>query len=152
MATRESIRIAAALRKVREKREKREREERAEAKRQSKMGYAQNVGDFRPGRDRVERHDGKTFVVDAAEGLYATLEVRSDVMPSDFVERVRALGPERAAKMFEVICQSPFLSEEGRRARMGALLQAGVVRLSFTEVVESQRDTFLRERAVKTGS
>lgn len=141
--------LEAALRKVREKQA---REERAEAKRQSKMGRAQAVGDFRPGLDCVERRDRKTYVVDAAEGLYAPLEVRTDVMPADFVEKVRALGPERAAKMFEVIRQSPFLSEEGRRERMEALLRAGVVRLVFTEVTESSRDAFLRERAARTGT
>ena len=141
--------LATQLRKIREKKA---REERAETKRQSKMGRAQNVGDFRPGLDRVERRAGKTYVVDVAEKLYAPLEVRSDVMPADFVEKVQALGPERAAKMFEVIRQSPFLSEEGRRERMEALLAAGVVHLVFTEVTESPRDAFLRERAARTES
>lgn len=134
--------LEAALCKVREKKA---REDRAEAKRQAKMGRAQNVGDFRPGLDRVERRGAKTFVVDAAENLYAPLEVRSDAMPANFVENVQALGPVRAAKMFDVIRETPFLSEEARRERMEALLRAGVVRLSFTEVDESRGSAARRE-------
>lgn len=106
-------------------------------------GPARNVLDFRPNADAVERRDGKTFVVDT-EGLYAPLEVQSDAMPADFVERVRALGPERAAKMFEAIRTTPFLSVEGKRERLTALLAAGVVTISFTVETEHPRTQLLR--------
>ncbi len=108
-------------------------------------GPARNVLDFRPSADKVERREGKTFVVDT-EQLYAPLEVQSDAMPVDFVERVRALGPERAAKMFEAIRTTPFLSDEGRRERLAALLAAGVVTVSFTVETEHSRERLLRER------
>ncbi len=106
-------------------------------------GPARNVLDFRPSADKVERREGKTFVVDT-EQLYAPLEVQSDAMPADFVERVRALGPERAAKMFEAIRTTPFLSIEGKRERLVALLREGVVQLAFTIEIDSTRKQLLR--------
>ncbi len=108
-------------------------------------GPARNVLDFRPSADKVERREGKTFVVDT-EQLYAPLEVQSDAMPADFVDRVRALAPERAAKMFDAIRTTPFLSAEGRRERLTALLVGGVVTIAFTVETEHPCERLLRER------
>ena len=122
------------------------RRPRAPAKRVRPARPARNVLDFRPGADAVVRADGRTFVVDRG-GLYAPLEVDPDATPPGFVENVRALGPARAARMFEIVRMTPFLSPEGRRERLEALLASGVVRLSFEIVEESARAIPIRSRS-----
>ena len=89
------------------------------AGRQSKLLAAKNIADFRPGIDRVERRGDRTFVVSGAEE-YAPVEVRSDVMPADFAERLRAMSPDVRAKMLEATRTTPFLSPEGRAERLAA--------------------------------
>ena len=96
---------------------------------------AQGINDFRIGIDRVERRDGKAFVVDG-RGFYAPVEFEGDIMPPNFIENLAILSDAHAATMFEAIRLSPYLSHEGKSERMTALLQSGRVRLRFEIVTE----------------
>jgi hypothetical protein len=100
------------------------------ARRKKKTPTALNINDFRPGIDRVERIDGKGFVVDGM-GEYAPVEVADDVMPENFMKNIEALSPNQAALMFEAIFYTFSLSLQGKSERLNALLSSGKVQLRF---------------------
>lgn len=93
-------------------------------RRRKKKGprYAQNIADFRPGLDHVVRLDDGSAVVRDTQGFYADAPVDGDVMGPEFVVNVTALSPERRAKMFYCVRDTPFLSREGREERLRVLM------------------------------
>lgn len=99
---------------------------------------AQGISDFRFGIDRVERRDGKTFVIDG-QGYYAPVEVVGDEMPPNFIENLAGLSDAQVATMFEAIRLSPYISPEGKSERMTAILHSGRVRLTFEVVTRKLR-------------
>lgn len=98
----------------------------------------QGILDFRFGIDRVERRDGKAYVVDGA-GLYAPVEVAGDYMTAEFTANIAKLTELQAATMFEAVRLSPYISREGKQERMTALLTSGKVKLGFHVVAKKQR-------------
>lgn len=95
---------------------------------------ADGLNDFRPGLDRVVRFMGRTFVI-PLDGTYAavevdepSIEVFSEAMPKALADMASRGG---ANVMFQAVQRSPYLSAEGRRERLDALLATGKVTFTF---------------------
>jgi hypothetical protein len=101
------------------------------ARRRKHPLYARNVLDFRPGIDHVVRDGNEAHLVDR-QGIYAPVKVDGDIIDDAMKARIAGYDEETATKMFAVTQQSPFLSPEGRRERLSAILATGKVRLTFT--------------------
>jgi len=80
------------------------------------------LSDFRPGIDRVERRGDRTFVVDSL-GERAPVEVQSDVVIPEIETRLRAQRTQPALRnrAIQAIRQTPFLSPEGKAERLRIL-------------------------------
>jgi hypothetical protein len=77
----------------------------------------QQISDFRPGIDRVDRINGKTFVTDT-EGQRAAVEVRSDVLTPEVKANLLRLPRSRIAECRHITAACPYLSREGRAERL----------------------------------
>jgi len=99
-----------------------------------RLPFAEHLLDFRPRRDLVVRCYGRHFAV-SADGTYAAVEVNEpsievfcEAMPKA-IEAMSRFGGVNA--MFRAVQCSPFLSAEGRRERLDALLATGLVTFTF---------------------
>jgi len=95
---------------------------------------ADGLNDFRPGLDRVVRFMGRTFVI-PVDASYAAVEVDEppvEVFREAMPKALAAMASRGGANvMFQAVQRSPFLSAEGRRERLDALLATGKVTFVF---------------------
>ena len=99
---------------------------------QKRLPLAEYFNDFRPRLDLVVRFFGRHFAV-SADGTYAAVEVLEYPVSvfTDGLALSLLKAPEAANRMFQAVQRSPFLSAEGRRERLDALLATGKVTFVF---------------------
>lgn len=99
---------------------------------QKRLPPAEHLNDFRPRLDLVVRFHGRHFAV-SADGTYAAVEVLEYPVSvfTDGLALSLLKDPAAANRMFQAVQRSPFLSEEGRRERLDALLATGKVTFTF---------------------
>lgn len=99
---------------------------------QKRLPLAEHFNDFRPRLDLVVRFFGRHFAV-SADGTYAAVEVLEYPVSvfTDGIALSLLKAPEAANRMFQAVRRSPFLSADGRRERLDALLATGKVTFVF---------------------
>lgn len=97
-----------------------------------RLPLAEHFNDFRPRLDLVVRFRGRHFAV-SADGTYAAVEVLEYPVSvfTDGLALSLLKDPAAANRMFQAVQRSPFLSAEGRRERLDALLATGKVTFTF---------------------
>ncbi len=81
-----------------------------------KLLTPQQISDFRPGTDRVERRGDKTYVVSGDE--YAPVQVQHDALTPETEANLRKLPPERLEEFRSQTKETPYLSPEGKAERL----------------------------------
>ena len=96
---------------------------------------ASGINDFRPGSDAVVLLNGKPHVV-STDATYAPVPVHEPPIET-FRENAEKLTVEQRTKMLACVLKTPFLTPEGRAARVQLLVELGA-RIAF-EVVPAPR-------------
>lgn len=109
----EDVRAQRAL----EERQAAAEKAKAKPKRQKKLLRPNQISDFRPGIDKVERRGDRTFVVDT-QGQRAPVEVEHDALTPEIEANIRKLPKERIAEYRAQTARTPFLSAEGKAERL----------------------------------
>ncbi len=119
---------------------------------------AEAISDFRPGTDKVVRRGDRCFVVDT-DGLWADVEIQSDVLKPEYEANIDKLSPEQRRRMIEAVVRSPYLSDEGRFERLAALKAfrfevvgmeqpRGMTKAQWQEAVKNQLPMFTEDLSV----